>query len=262
MPKQIRVRRERPSALSWAVALAVTMLAVYLITLSAPAKKETQETSAAGRVTTEITLAGLTVHFADLGCYPDKTRARMAAAAYVGRGAAGVVYSDGEGAHVLGAGYAVQADAERIAVQLSGQEGIEADVLSLSAADVAMRVTAGEEDADAIVQADRVLREQMELAASMALQVDRGEISASSARMLAAVSKSEAAAAARTLAAVRGAAEHPVCAGLVKLLSRMTDGFDAAAHETSSAAALSGRLRCCHAEAATGLIAYLNDLCG
>ena len=36
MQKRVRVRRDRPSALSWALALAVTMLAVYLITLSAP----------------------------------------------------------------------------------------------------------------------------------------------------------------------------------------------------------------------------------
>ena len=33
MQERIRVRRERPSALSWAIALAVTMLAVYLITV-------------------------------------------------------------------------------------------------------------------------------------------------------------------------------------------------------------------------------------
>ena len=37
---KVRVRRDRPTALSWAVALAVTMLAVYLITLSAVPQAE------------------------------------------------------------------------------------------------------------------------------------------------------------------------------------------------------------------------------
>ena len=43
---KVRVRRDRPTALSWAVALAVTMLAVYLITLSVAPKEDAAESAA------------------------------------------------------------------------------------------------------------------------------------------------------------------------------------------------------------------------
>lgn len=260
MLNRVRVRRDRPSALSWALALAVTMLAVYLITLSAPGAQEAEDASSGVRVTREIDFQGLTVYFADMGVYPDEWQARVAAAEVAGRGAAASVYGDAAGFHVLGAGYALEADAKRIAERLGEQEGIGANVLSLSAPTVSLRVTAPEGDAEAIADADRILRAQLDQLNTMALQVDRGEISHASARTLARVASSEARSARKRLEEIDGGADQPVCAGLVAQLKRLEENLGAVTGKNTDGAALSGRLRCCHVDGTLALIGFLNEL--
>jgi len=262
MQERVRVRRERPSALSWAIALAVTMLTVYLITLGVPAGDGSAREAAARRerVTREVRFEGAAQFFADLGMYDDPTKARIAAAELVLRGAAGVVWEDGGGWHVLGAGYALEADARRIAERLTGQEGLSAGVLSLSAEGVSMRITAPEADVEAIAAADSALRVQLKQIAAMALQVDRGEISAASARMLAAVSRSELDDAGDALRNVSGAAENPVCAGLLAQLDALAAQLENIARSDLSGAPLSGALRCCHVCGLLRLMDFLNGL--
>ena len=261
MQKRVRVRRDRPSALSWALALAVTMLAVYLITLSAPRPDDAEEAAAPGvRVTREIDLEGAALYLADLGAHPDALSARVSAAGYAGRGAAAVVLADGDGYHVLGAGYSLQADAERIARQLADREGAQTGVIARSASAVSLRVTASEADAEALAAADRALRVQLDQAASMALQIDRGELPSSSARTLARVAASEARRASEALAEVAGAESQPVCAGLIGLLDDLARGLETASGCGETGAALSGRLRCCHVTGMLGLIGFLNGL--
>lgn len=260
MQTRVKVRRERPSALSWAIALAVTMLAVYLMTLGVSAGDSARQASASReRVTREIAFEGMEQYFADLGTYDDPTRARIAASELAERGAAGVVIEE-DGWHVLGAGYALEADAARIAGQLSQQEGLSAGVRKRSAEGVSLRITAPEADVDAIAAADRILRAQLKQIASMALQVDRGEISAASARTLAAVSRSELDGSREALAAVSGAAENPVCAGLLSQLDSLCAALDAVARGSLSGASLSGALRCCHVSGTLALIDFLNGL--
>lgn len=255
MQERVRVRRERPSALTWAIALAVTMLAVYLITLSAPGEEKAKSTSAGVRVTREMEFAALTVHFADLGCYAGESEAHIAAAGYASRGAAGMVYEDADGFHVLGAGYALEADAKRIAERLGAQEGIETSVLTLSAPALSLRVTAPDEDAEAIAEADRLLRTQLNQLSALALQVDRGEISAASARTLAKVAQAEVRAVRERLEKIAGGADQPVCAALIQMLRALENNLSIAKGEGAS---LSGQLRCCHADCALDLIGFLN----
>ena len=262
MQQRIRVRRERPSALSWAIALAVTMLAVYVVTLGIPDQSEAKEAaSVAERITSEVVLEGMSVHFAALGSYPDAAEARVAAAAYAQRGAAGLVCRDGDVWRVLSAGYALAADAERIAGQLSQRENVETTALHFSAEAVTLRITAPESDIRAIESADRALREHLNQAASLALQVDRGELTPLSARTLASVSEAELRTALTALESIGGAKENPVCAGLIRLLTRMCIAFDEASGKASSAV-LSGRLRLCYAEGSIALIEFLNTLSG
>ena len=257
MQNRVRVRRDHPSALTWAVALAVTMLAVYLITLSAPAEEKAEDATTGVRVTRELDFESLTVHFADLGCHADELQARVAAAGYADRGAAGVVYQDAEGFHVLGAGYALEADAKRIAERLGGQEEIETCVLTLSAPALSLRVTAPEEDVEAIAEADRVLRTQLSQLNTLALQVDRGEVSAASARTLAKVAQAEVRTARKRLEAISGGSDQPVCAALIEMLSALENDLSQA---SGTGAVLSGQLRCCHADCALRLIGFLNEM--
>lgn len=260
MQKRVRVRRERPTALSWALALAVTMLAVYLVTLNRPDAGPAEETSAGPRITREITLEGMEMYFADLGAYPDETNARIAAASYAPRGAAGVVLAQPDGYHVLGAGYALEADAERIAKRLTEQESLSSCVLRLSAPSVALRITARDADTDAIADADRLLQSRLDQIASMALQIDRGELPSASARTLAQVARSELKKAAKTLSRVGGAESQPVCTQLLAQLHSLADELDALARSGASGAALSGQLRCCHVSGNLRRIDFLNAL--
>jgi len=80
--------------------------------------------------------------------------------------------------------------------------------------------------------------------------------------MLAAGSESEIRAAVQALAEIDGAGGNPVCASQIALMNRTADAFAAAASETVSSSALSGRLRCCHAAGMTQLIGCLRGFCG
>ena len=199
-------------------------------------------------------------YFADLGCHADALLARTAAAQLAARGAAGVTYRDAEGIHVLGAAYRLEADAARIARQLSQREQLSAAVLELSAEPVSLRITAPEQDVQAIVDADSILRTQLKQIASMALQVDRGELSAESARTLAAVACSELDAARNQLEQIPGAAEDTVCAGLLFQLERLSGGLEAVSHGAERGATLSGRLRSCHVDGLLNRIEWLHGL--
>jgi len=231
------------------------MLAVYLVTLSAPAKKKAEDASAGIRVTQEVCFDSMTIHFADLGCFADEAQARIAAAGFVNRGAAGVIHSDADGHHVLGAGYSLESDAKRIAGRLEQQESIETNVLTLTAPPLSLRVTAPEEDVNAIVEADRVLRTQLNQLSTLALQVDRGEIFAASARTLAKVAAAEVRTARKKLEKIAGSADQPVCAAMIAMLASLEDNLSDVDGE---GAVLSGRLRCCHADCALKLIGFLN----
>ncbi len=256
MQNRVRVRRERPSALTWAIALAVTMLAVYFVTLSAPQTGRVEEASTGIRVTREIDFEALTLYFADLGCHADSSQARIAAAAYAERGAAGVVYSAADGFHVLGAGYALEADAKRIAERLGQQENIATSVLTLTAPALSLRVTAPEEDVETIVEADRTLRTQLNQLNTLALQVDRGELSERSAKTLSKVAASEVRTARKRLEKISGSSDQPVCAALIRMLASLEENLSDVSGE---GAVLSGRLRCCHADCALKLIGFLQN---
>ncbi len=260
MQNRVRVRRERPSALSWALALAVTMLAVYLITLSVPDGERVEDAASDVRVTREIDLSGVTMHFASMGTYPDEWQARIAAAERASQGAAGVVYQDQDIWHVLGAGYDLEADAKRIAARLSSEENMDAAAIALSAPKISLRITAPEGDAEAIADADRVIRMQLKQLNTLALQVDRGEISYASARTLARVAASECREARKRLEAVSGSENQPVCAGLIGQLRRLEGNLSQVTKGRVEAAELSGRIRSCHVDGMLQLIGFLNDL--
>ena len=259
MAKQVRVRRDRPSGLTLALALAVTMLAVWLVTLSA-SKPSDGEDALARRVTRELSFEGVTASFTSLGEYADAPQARIAAAALVERGAAGYVRASGGHFAVLGACYASADDAQRIADRLAADEGMETGVLTLSAPGASLRITAAESGCAAVANADAALRSQLNQLSQIALQLDRGEIEPKQARTLAALSRSELVAAREALSDADGAAENPVCLGLTEQLDALSVSLGEIARGGDASAALAGRLRCAHVSATLSLIAFLNSL--
>lgn len=246
--KRVRVRRERPTALAWAVALCVTMLVVYVLTLGADAPDVVDSMAPAPRVTREIefeALEGWCVRMATCG---SDQEARLAASAYSGRGAGGYVTPlEGEWA-VLGAVYASEKDAARIARRLRDDEGIPAEAVALRAEGVKLRITAPQAQIDAIAEADALLRRQTDQLGQIALQLDRGEIRPEAARKLCAVAAEEAARAGQSLAGIPGAADNGLCSGLIGRLEALAGMLEALAATGESGASLSGMARCAQIE--------------
>lgn len=254
MTQRVRVRRDRPSAITWAFAIAVAMLFVYLATLAVPARVREDEPASA-RVTREIVLEPREAAFVSLGAYSDALNARVAAADFSLRGAAAYVYARSGSWHVLGAAYADLASARLQAEALSAREGLSASAFSLHAGGVTLRVTAPERTVNAIANADSALRTHLNQLGATADRLDRSEISASQARTLASVARSELAAAQKAL---KDAQENALCRALSEQLTDMIDELDAI--RTADSAALSGRMRLCRVQGEISLIAILNSL--
>ena len=246
--KRVRVRRERPTALAWALALCVTMLVVYVLTLNAGRPDVVESMAPAPRVTREIAFEGLKGWCVQMAACDSDQAARLAASAYSGRGAGGYVTRlEGEGA-VLGAVYESEQDAARIARRLSQDEGIPSRVVCLEAEPVKLRITAPEAQIDAIAGADALLRRETRRLGEIALQLDRGELRPEAARTLCGVSAEEAAMAARALSAIPGAAENALCAGLIGRLETLSDMEKALSGSGEQGASLSGMVRCAQIE--------------
>lgn len=252
MTQRVRVRRDRPSAVTWAFAIAVAMLFVYLATLSVPAR-ESENEPASARVTREIVLEPIEAAFVSICAYSDALNARVAAAELSLRGAAGYVYARGGEWQVLGAAYADFASARLQAEALCAREGLPASAFSLFAGGATLRVTAPERIVDAIVNADRALRAQLSQLGETADRLDRGKIGASQARTLAAVARSELIAAKDALEDAR---ENALCSALSEQLACAIRELDAI--RTVDSAALSGCLRLCQVQGEIGLIELLN----
>lgn len=258
--KRVWVRRERPTALAWSVALCVTMLVVYVLTLNAGRPDVVESMAPAPRVTREIDFAKLTGWGVCMARCDSDQAARLAASAYVSRGAGGYVTQlDGRWT-VLGAVYESEQDAARIARRLTQDEGIPSEVVRLEAEAVKLRVTAPEAQIDAIAHADDLLRTQTRRLGEIALQLDRGELRPEAARTLCGVAAEEAAEAGRALAAIPGAADNALCAGLIQRLEALAGMENALSASGEQGASLSGMVRCAQIENFIGQKCFQQEL--
>ena len=223
---RVRVRREKPSALAWALALMLTMLCVYLLTLGIPAAPEASIASSgdAPRVTEEVSFPAVEAHFVSLGRFDTATEARIEAARYVPRGAAGYVLETVDGFLVLGAAYEDKAEAESVARALSQSEGLSCGVYTECADGVRLRITASEADIALVADTEALLRGLAAETRSLALGLDGGETEAGAARTLLNLAASRLEDALSRLRAIPGVGEDAVTARLLA----MTEQFRAA----------------------------------
>ena len=261
--KRIRVRRERPTAVAMAIALCATMLAVYVLTLGQAAPDVVESMAAAPRVTREIEFAALEGWCVRMAERDTQQAARVAASAWVSRGAAGYVTQVDGGWAVLGALYDSRREAERVAKRLASEEDIPAEAIHLRADPVRIRVTGPETQIDAIAAADALLRAQTAQLGDIALQVDRGEIAPDAARALCALAASETAKAGDALKTIPGAGESALCAGLIRRLDAVNTQLTAISVDTrASGPTLSGLLRCAQLENFVGQVEDYERLAG
>ena len=259
---RVKVRRARPSALTWALALAVTMLVVYLLTLGASPERQRQNQRSAEpgvQVTEEIAFAPLEVYCLQFASCASAEEARVEAARFVERGAAGYVHPANGKYLVLGAGYAYAADAERVTERLQEAEQLAGEVYALAAPQVRLRVTAGENQIASVVAADALMRTEVDQLGEMAFQIDRGELRPDAARTLIAVQASQARELLADLKAIPGG--NSIFAGLTEQVERFAAALDVLAHESAASdLALSGKIKYNYLSARLGYIDFLRRL--
>lgn len=173
----VRVRRRR-SGVRWALIFLMLSMAAY-IRVSMPALRQMRteggDTAETGeRVTEEIAIEPLSVYLVSFGGYDVMNSAKVEAARYVPRGAAGYILKR-EKLYVIGAGYEKREDAEKACISLAAQEGLACAVIEAFSPQVEMRVTAGRRQIEAFVEAERALREGAGTLGMMGFAVDRGE---------------------------------------------------------------------------------------
>ena len=241
--KRVRVRRERPTALAWSIALATTMLAVYMLTLT-PTQSPSEAVSAATRVTREVTLAPTEGWCVTLGAWPTQDQARIEASGFVDRGAAGTVIEAGGAWHVLGALYDSEKAADSMAKKLQAEGISEAGLLRLYAGEVRLRITAPEAQIALIESADAFLRDRPGQLNLLAGQLDRGEAEARAVRALCALDSREAGELSARLKACGGVEDNALCEGLAQALDALAQQLDAlTGAPVEVTPALSGLLR-------------------
>ena len=237
---RIYVRRERPTALAISIALAVTMLVVYVLTLDALGPDVVESVSAAPRVTRKIEFAKLEGWCVSLGAWDTADQARAEAANYTDRGAAGRVQMIDGRWHALGAMFDTRRQAGAMAETLTD---IPAEVVPLKAEAVRMRITAPDHQIDLIVAADGLLRDSAWQLSSIARQLDRSEIQPEAAMTLCALTGSEAKGLREKLQNIPGAEDNRLCAALMNALDSLTKALDEVRGSGRTGAALSGLIR-------------------
>lgn len=248
--KRVSVRRERPMALAWAIALAVTMLVVYVLTLDLSRPDVVESVAAALRVTQRLQFEELERWCVSLGSWDTAGDARIGAAGYADQGAAGRVCEIDGKWQAIGALYENERDARRVVERLKKADCPRAEVICLDAEQVDMRITAPQLQIDRIEAINALIRNQIEQLDDMALQLDRDKLQPDSAKALCAVASGEAEDAARTLESIPGASENELCVGLIVIAEQLAQQQNSIAKaKGASSSALSGMLRLAETDA-------------
>ena len=176
----VRVRRTAPARR--AAALLILALAALFVLTARRGDPVRAILSArdAERVTTEVAFEALSLHAVRTAVCDSEAAARVEAARYAPRGAAGYVLHR-EVWHVLAAGYESAGEADAVRDNLRDREGMSCDTVSLVCGRVRLRVTATAAQTQALVACERALRESAVLAAALSRSVDKGETAVSQA---------------------------------------------------------------------------------
>lgn len=165
----VRVRRSHPSALSAALALMLTMLCVYLISLSTGNEDAVQSTANATSAQAQVRMDALDVVFECEGRYDALLDAQVAAAKCARSGGAGLILSDGD-RHAV------------IRCVSSAAEG--ENMLRRSADGLTLKISGSASEIAAISDAVDFLRAQAIETASLPQMLESGDVDASTVETL------------------------------------------------------------------------------
>ena len=240
--KAVRVRRDRPTPAAWALALMLTMLAVYLLTLGLSLPRA-EQVSASPRETRTVTFDRLRAYCISMGAYGSPEAARIEAAGYAARGAAGCVVESAGKWQALGAMYEREKDAQRAAKRLreKGERG--AEVVRLEAGKATLRITASRAELERIEGINALLREQVAALDQLARQLEGGEAQPGTVRTLCAAASTEVSEAGKALAAFPGTGKSGVCKGLCDAAAMLAQRLAAVAASGQGPLGMAGMLR-------------------
>lgn len=254
----VRVRR-RTRAPVWAVAVLAAAIALYLRT-SLPALTRAETTGAmfpGERVTREVTIDPLAAYLVSFGGYDSPNQAKIEAARYVSRGAAGYVLEQ-ERLWVIGAGYPQREQAEKVCAQLAEAEGMTCRTILLEAERVNLRMTAGREQIEAFAEGERTLRSAAEGLGQLAFSIDRGDADAEQARRVIGMYAEKATAAYDRLSGLTEGTDGGAFGFLKGLLADMAAQMEEMMEEDRPLI-LSGRLKYCHVDFTVREIRWMQD---
>lgn len=277
----VRVKRQRPKGVVWAVSAMLIMLAVYLYTATPSMRvgygpkgdepvsasgqalaggEAAQATEAPEQVTQEVQFEALDAYLIQFGAYDAADNARIEAARYVARGAAGYLLEDGK-FRVIGAGYESREEAEKVKAQLEKEEGIDSYVYELKAGSVTLRVTATQPQIDALSAAERTLVEQNRAMGRLAYELDSGAVDAPGARSALGAMADAVRLAREQLAGVAGQTPNQVAAGLIATMAQLEESASQLSMEKNeSTLDLSSKIKYNYVEICWSHARYLRGL--
>ena len=254
--------RRRPRGVWWAIVFLMLSMALY-IRVSVPALRGMQEKAekkaeTGERVTEEICIEPLTLYMVSFGGYDVMNAAKVEAARYVPRGAAGYVLRR-EKLYVIGAGYQAREDAEKACVSLAAGEGLACAVMEAYSPQVVMRMTAGSRQVSAFAEGEAVFRESAQMMGALAFSLDRGEATAAQAKEAVKTQMAKVCAAEEELLLQAAGTENGIFQGLSALLAQMREQMERMTEE-EKAMELSSRMKYCHIDMTVREIEMLNAL--
>lgn len=236
--KTVRVRRSHPSALSVAMALMLTMLFVYLISLSAAPKQEGDAVAAQATGSAEVRMEGLEVAFDCASSHENLLEARVAAANCAQSGGAGLILAEGGRYAVVREALPAESAAKGAPVR--------------SAGGLTMQLSGPAGETGAVADSVAFLRGQASETGSLAAALEGGGTDAPSIAALLRVYRTQGGRALEDLEALR--AQNAIAARLGSSVQAALDRLDAAIDAPDA-----GKLRLIHAAACAEWIALLNE---
>lgn len=219
--KRVRVRRDHPYAPVWTLVMLLVALTMYLITegISAPG----QQAALAPVEQISWDIQPLSLNLVILSRAGDEATARIEAARYVARGAAGYILPGSGEYLVAGAGYNSVDEAGRVMNKLSETEKLAASVATREAPEIAVRLTGRRAQADALIGAERALRDGTSALGEAAFRLDAGEIDLNGAREAILSARAEAKKARETLEKETAGETSQAAEEIAALLSSFED---------------------------------------
>lgn len=244
------------------VLVALLAYIAYASTLPAATIEDAQaisETSTRATLVIELPVANL--YCACFGAYEEAGTARVEAARYVIRGAAGYVRAEGETYLVFASAYDTEGDAQSVCTHIARDEGIDTSVYAFLAEPISVRVTATTRQLSALRTAVDALGTYPADLNALALRIDGGELDSGTARALIEVARTELTQLERELRISLADTDDRFARGVYELLNDLkTSTCAVSSNEDLKGLALSSLLKYNYIEARLDVIDFMNSL--